>query len=132
MLGVKGGIAVMAAILAVCGLSASAEANRRCGFDRYGYNPPNFRGCYDAVEIIAVPPPVLRVKRPRRVKRAAVYRPHRARPIRKVVAVGVRPPPPPPPGPPFEGYYASEPLLPGCYFDNGYDMQVHRICYSGW
>jgi hypothetical protein len=99
----------------------TAEANRRCGFDRYGYHPPDFRGCYfDAVVIEPPPPPVVRVRPSRHVAR----RVHRAR--RPVAFI------PPPPPPPFEGYYTSEPLRPGCYFDNGYDMRVHRICYSGW
>lgn len=138
MLGVKYGIAALAMVLTGCIFTATAEATYRgCGFDRYGYHPPNFRGCY-AVEIVEVPPPVVRVavpvvrvKRPRRVVRKPARRVHRARPVRKVVAF-VPPPLPPPPAPPFEGYYAAEPLMPGCYYDNGYDLQVHRICYHGW
>lgn len=127
MLSVRYGIAAMAAVLAVAGLSATAEATYRgCGFDRYGYHPPNFRGCAPAVEIIVVRPPVVVVKRVRRV---------RVKPVRRVVRKAPRAPaivallPPPPP---IDNYYAVAPIQPGCYFDNGYDMRVHRICYSGW
>lgn len=128
MLGVRYGVAALAAVLAVSVLSATADANRRCGFDRYGYHPPDFRGCYYGVAIVEEPVVIVRPKRVRRVHRAKVKR---ARPVRRAVAIAPPPPPPPPPLP-FEGYYASEPLQPGCYFDNGYDMAVHRICYSGW
>jgi len=128
MLSVRCGAAALAAMLAVVGLSATAEATYRgCGFDRYGYHPPNFRGCDQAVEIIAVPAPMVRVKRVRRVK--LIHRVRRAPRVRSIVVVV---PPPPPPRPPFDGYYAVAPIQPGCYFDNGYDMRVHRICYSGW
>lgn len=125
MLGARYGIAALAAVLAVSVLAATAEATYRgCGFDRYGYHPPNFGGCYDRVEIIEGPAPVVRARRIKRVQRV-----HRVPRIRRAVAIA---PPPPPPPPPFEGYYAAEPLRPGCYFDNGYDMLAHRICYSGW
>lgn len=127
MLSVRYGIAALAAVLTVSGLSATAEATYRgCGFDRYGYHPPNFRGCYDRVEIIEVPVPVVRVKRVRRAP--PLHRVRRAPRVHRAVAVI----PPPPPPPPFEGYYAAAPIQPGCYFDNGYDMRVHRICYTGW
>lgn len=126
MLSAKYGIAALAAVLAAVGLSATAEATYRgCGFDRYGYHPPDFRGCAPAVEVVVVRAPVVRVKRVRRVK--PVQRVRRAPRVRKVVAVL-----PPPPPPPFEGYYAVAPIQPGCYFDNGYDMRVHRICDTGW
>lgn len=36
------GAAALAAALAA---PLPAEANWRCGYDRYGYHPPNFRGC---------------------------------------------------------------------------------------
>lgn len=127
MLRARYGFAGLAAVMAIAGLSASAEATYRgCGFDRYGYHPPDFRGCERTVEIIAVPAPVVRLKRVRKVK--PIRRVRRAPPVRRVIAVA----PPPPPPPPFEGYYAAAPIQPGCYFDNGYDMRVHRICYTGW
>jgi hypothetical protein len=137
MLSMKYGIAALVGALAVVGLSASAQATYRgCGFDRYGYHPPDFSGCGPAVAIVAVPAPVVRVKRVRRsrppVRRVqrTVKRPVQRRPrVRRVVAMM---PPPPPPPPPFDGYYVAKPIQPGCYFDNGYDMRVHRICYSGW
>lgn len=114
-----GAVAVAALIVSALG-SDTALANPRCGFDRYGYHPPDFRGCYFDAVIVEPPPPVVRVK-PRRVV-------NRVHAVRRPVAFV----PPPPPPPPFEGYYTSEPLRPGCYFDNGYDLRVHRICYSGW
>lgn len=123
MLVVRCGITALAAVLTVSVLSVAAGATpRRCGFDRYGYHPPDFRGCYSGVEVVEVPAPVVRAKRAQRVHRA-----HRAQRVRRPVAIA-----PPPPPPPFEGYYAAEPLRPGCYFDNGNDMIAHRICYSGW
>lgn len=46
MLSARHGIAALAAVLASVALSATAEATYRgCGFDRYGYHPPDFRGC---------------------------------------------------------------------------------------
>lgn len=129
MLSARHSIAALTAVVAAIGLSATAEATYRgCGFDRYGYHPPNFRGCAPAVEVVVVRPPVVVVKRVRRVRVKPVHRVvHRAPRVRAVVAVL-----PPPPPPPIDNYYAVAPIQPGCYFDNGYDMRVHRICYSGW
>ena len=128
MLVVRCGITALAAVLTVSVLSVAAEATpRRCGFDRYGYHPPDFRGCYSSIEAVEVPGPVVRARPVQRVHRA--HRVQRAQRVRRAVAIA---PPPPPPPPPFEGYYAAEPLRPGCHFDNGNDMIAHRICYSGW
>jgi hypothetical protein len=44
--GLKKAAAVIAAVLSVTSVSVPAEANRRCGYDRYGYNAPDFSGCY--------------------------------------------------------------------------------------
>jgi hypothetical protein len=33
------------AVLVLASLPAAAHWHRRCGFDRYGYLPPDFRGC---------------------------------------------------------------------------------------
>jgi hypothetical protein len=127
MLAVRYGITALAAVLTVSVLSTAAGATYRgCGFDRYGYHPPDFRGCYYGPEIVEVPVPVVRVKPVRRAQH--VHRVPRAPLVRRAAAIA----PPPPPPPPFEGYYAAAPIQPGCYFDNGYDMRVHRICYSGW
>lgn len=100
----KYGLAVLTTALAVLVLSAPAEANPRCGFDRYGYHPPDFRGCYDRYAYPPAPYPVYPAP-------VAVYLPP----------------------PPSDGYYAAGiPPGPGCYYDNGYDMRVHRVCYGGW
>lgn len=141
MIGMRYGVATFAALslLALC--SATAEANRRCGFDRYGYHPPDFRGCYYGYEILEVPVPVVPVVRVppdrplyRRHRVHKVHKTHKARRVRRArPVVAYAPPlPPPPPPPPFEGYYRAAPPPPGCYYDNGYDMAVHVICYRGW
>jgi hypothetical protein len=144
VISVRYGVATVAALSSLALFSATAEANRRCGFDRYGYHPPDFRGCYGyaivevpvvpVVPVVRVPaePPVYRRHRVRKVhkvhKSHKVRRAPRARPV-----VAFAPPlPPPPPPPPFEGYYRAAPPPPGCYYDNGYDMAVHVICYRGW
>jgi hypothetical protein len=144
VISVRYGVATVAALSSLALFSATAEANRRCGFDRYGYHPPDFRGCYDygivevpvpvavpVVPVVGVPPPapVYRRHRVGRVHKShRVRRVYRARPV-----VAFAPPlPPPPPPPPFEGYYRAAPPPPGCYYDNGYDMAVHIICYRGW
>ena len=46
MAGSKQAAALIAAVLLVTSVSVPAEANRRCGYDRYGYNAPDFSGCY--------------------------------------------------------------------------------------
>ena len=46
MAGSKQAAALIAAVLSVTSVSAPAEANRRCGYDRYGYNAPDFSGRY--------------------------------------------------------------------------------------
>ncbi len=46
MAGSKQAAALIAAVLSVTSVSVPAEANRRCGYDRYGYNAPDFSGCY--------------------------------------------------------------------------------------
>jgi hypothetical protein len=46
MAGSKQAAALIAAVLSVTSVSAPAEANRRCGYDRYGYNAPDFSGSY--------------------------------------------------------------------------------------
>jgi hypothetical protein len=126
VISVRYGVATVAALSSLALFSATAEANRRCGFDRYGYHPPDFRGCYGyaIVEVPAVPgvpvvtvpaePPLYRRHRVRKVhkvhKPQKVRRAPRARPV-----VAFAPPlPPPPPPPPFEGYYRAAPPPPGC------------------
>jgi hypothetical protein len=37
-------VAALAALI-LASVPAAAHWNRRCGFDRYGYLPPDFRGC---------------------------------------------------------------------------------------
>ncbi len=102
-------LCALATVSAVALLSLTVEAHPRCGFDRYGYHPPDFRGCPDFIDERPLPP---RAPPPRR----AVKRP-----------------------PPADGYYADGyyyaagiPPGPGCYYDNGYNMRVHRVCYGGW
>jgi hypothetical protein len=46
MTGLKYVIAAIAAASTIAIHSASAEAHRRCGYDRYGYHAPDFSGCY--------------------------------------------------------------------------------------
>ena len=46
MAGSKQAAALIAAVLSVTSVSVPAEANRRCGYDRYGYNAPDFSGRY--------------------------------------------------------------------------------------
>lgn len=41
----KSAVAILAAAVTVGGFSLPASANRPCGFDRYGYHPPDF-GCF--------------------------------------------------------------------------------------
>ena len=46
MVGLNYAAAAVAAVLLMTAVSVPAEANRRCGYDRYGYNAPDFSGCY--------------------------------------------------------------------------------------
>jgi len=99
MAGSKQAAALIAAVLLVTSVSVPAEANRRCGYDRYGYNAPDFSGCYRYYrEGWGFGP-------------ASVPYPE----VRYVVPA------------PVEAYYG-----PYCYYDNGYDLQVHLICRRGW
>lgn len=36
---------VAGSALSVAAMLSPAQANWRCGYDRYGYHPPSFRGC---------------------------------------------------------------------------------------
>lgn len=134
MLGLKYAAAAAVVTITILILSATAEANPpRCGFDRYGYHPPDFRGCY-VVEPAPVYVPVYSAPRVYRAPRARHVR-HIYRGVRPVhryrPKVAVRYLPAPPPPPPHDGYYAAGyPAGPGCYYDNGYDMVVHHICYG--
>ena len=103
-------LCALATVSAVALLSLTVEAHPRCGFDRYGYHPPDFRGCYDREADRPLPP---------RVQHAPV---------------AAYLPPPPAGGYYADGYYyaAGIPPGPGCYYDNGYNMRVHRVCYGGW
>jgi hypothetical protein len=99
MTGSKYGVAIIAAALTATTLAPSAEANRRCGYDRYGYHPPDFSGCYG--------------QHPYGWGFYPAYGPY-------------------PEGgyyvlPSYEGYYPADGYY--CYYDNGYDLRVHRICY---
>ena len=76
MFGVSSGVryifAVLALALGVASLTGPAEANRRCGYDRYGYHAPSWRGCdrlrydWDGYP----PPPPVQIYRPYPVYRA--------------------------------------------------------------
>jgi hypothetical protein len=46
MIRAKHAVATILAALTVVSFSVAAEANFRCGYDRYGYHPPDFSGCY--------------------------------------------------------------------------------------
>ena len=97
-------LGAVAAVTAIA-LSTPADAtHRRCGYDRYGYHAPDFRGCYDRWayrrDFYPAPYPVRR--RP-----AAVY--ERVRVYERVVVPSVR-----------------------CFYDTGYDMRVRRICVDNY
>lgn len=98
--------AITAAAFVAATFSVPAEANRRCGYDRYGYHPPSHRGCghvrqgwgfypaygfYWEGSYYAIPR----------------YRPYYLVPY---------------------GY----PIPYGCYYDNGYDLRVHLVCPRPW
>lgn len=101
----------LAAVLSIAAFSSAAEAwQRRCGYDPYGYHPPNFRGCYGG----------------------GYYRSgwgfypaygfypagsYYALPRDPVYAVPV----------PYPVYSRAF-----CYYDNGWDFRVRRVCVRGW
>jgi hypothetical protein len=102
----------LAAVLSVAAFSPAAEAwHRRCGFDPYGYQPPNFRGCDSGYGYY---------RRGWGFYPAYGFYPagsYYALPRYPVYAVPV-------PYPVYSGSY--------CYYDNGWDFRVRRVCVQGW
>ncbi|MBS0235062.1 MAG: hypothetical protein JSR99_16460 [Proteobacteria bacterium] len=106
-------VGALAAVLSIAAFSSSAYAtHRRCGYDPYGYHPPDFRGCYDYYR------PAYR--RGWGFYPAYGFYPagsYYALPRYPVYAVPV-------PYPVYSGAY--------CYYDNGWDFRVRRVCVQGW
>jgi hypothetical protein len=104
MPGLRQAVATIAAALSLTTLSVSAQANFfRCGYDRYGYHPPDFIGCYW-------------------LQREGWG---------NYPAYGYYPPFGSYASPRYEGNAIGpiSPVVHGCYYNNGYDLKVHLICY---
>jgi hypothetical protein len=102
-------VAIILAALTVASFSAAAEANFRCGYDRYGYHPSDFSGCYRYYRQGWGFYPAYGFR-----PADSYYAPPRYAPVYLV----------PPPV-----YYVP---TYGCYYDNGYDLRPHLICPRGW
>jgi hypothetical protein len=114
MSGFKFAVGALVAASSVLALSSAADAtHRRCGYDPYGYHAPDFRGCSRYIR--------------------GSYRDgwgfypaygfypagsYYALPRYPVYAV------PPPVYPVYPAAY--------CYYDNGYDFRVRRVCVPAW
>jgi hypothetical protein len=89
MPGTKYILASLVFALAGFAWAGPSEANwdARCGFDRYGYHPPSWRGCGRVSEVWDVPPPVRAV----RAHRVARHHVHRSPPTPVVAAPAAAP-----------------------------------------
>ncbi len=105
-------VGIVAAALSAAAFSSAADAtHRRCGYDPYGYRAPDFRGC---------PGYRSSYRDGWGFYPAYGFYPagsYYALPRYPVYAV-------PPPAYPVPAAY--------CYYDNGWDARVRRVCVPAW